>query len=350
MRMRLTLLPLLLMPIAAVGCSDGGTGGEGTLVLAPAPTSTPTPPSTPSPTSTPAPTSTPTPDPTTPPTPAPSPTPTGYLTFSEIYIYRFGSSGITLPGGCSSLALQDQPPELIGTTAFGQGLSFRFVVTPQVWAIGGDVGIGFDGRDADATATGTEVAFAKMIGPDTARFSITRPAVGPFGFDYSRLATVSATVAGTRRLYQCLLGIPTLLADLTAAPLGTFGRTAMLGSAFVRDGGTTVSYSLAQSTVSISADLQARTVALSIRLVGTPSATQGPDVDLGTIAATAPIDPATGNFSANLALPGRTIRGTASGRLMGPEAIEVGVTVGASVAATANAPAMSFAGVAFGRR
>jgi hypothetical protein len=268
------------------------------------------------------------------------------MTFSDVYITRQGA-GITLPSGCSGFVLQAEPPVVLPATTFGQGLSFRFILTPQVWAISGDIGIGFDGRDGDPSATGVEVAHIKTTGAGTTRFSIVRPVVGATGLEYARLASVSGPVQGVNRLYQCVLGIPTLAEDLAVSASGAFPRNVVMATAYVREGSTARTYSLGHSVVSISADMLARRVAISLRLIGTPTA-GGADAELGTFAASAPIDPASGNFTASLTSGDRPITGTISGRFFGPQAIEIGAAFSASD--TASAPGFSFAGAVYGIR
>ncbi|WBH16376.1 hypothetical protein [Sphingomonas radiodurans] len=257
-------------------------------------------------------------------------------------------TGITLPSACSGFALQGQPPAVLPATPFGQGLSFRFVLTPQVWAIGGALAVGFDGRDAQPLADPVEVALAKTLGTDAYSFSITRPTFGDKGLEYVRLGRVSGPVQGVTRQYQCALGIPTLVDDLATATAVDFRRSVLLATAQVREGAGVRAYSLGRSEITIAGDPPARRVTLSIRLIGTPST--GADVYLGTIAASAPIDPATGNFVAALTSPDRTVTGSISGRFFGPQAVEIGVAFGASVAETATAPAYSVAGGVFAVR
>ncbi len=124
----------------------------------------------------------------------------------------------------------------------------------------------------------------------------------------------------------------------------------MQATAYVRDGAGTRTYALGRSVATVSADIAARQVVMSFRLVGTPTDGAGPDLQLGTFAASVPIDPATGNFTANLTSSDRTVTGTITGHFFGPEAAEIGAAFGASVVETGNAPAFSVAGAIFGSR
>lgn len=335
-----TLAPMMLL---LADC--GGGGSEPTASSAPATPSTPTAPTETTPT---PPATTPTP-PTTSPPPATPASPASYMRFSDVYIFRPGA-GISLPGVCSGFVFQGQPPAVLPPTLYGQGLSFRFILTPQVWAISGEVSVGFDGRDGDPFTSGTEVALAKQIGTDTVRFSIVQPRAADAGFEYVRLASLSASVQGVGRLYHCVLGIPTLAADLATVPSGSFGRTTLQATAYVRDGSGSRTYSLGRSAVSIMADMTARRVTLSLRLVGTPMGAGGPDVELGTFTAAAPIDPSTGDFTAPLASVGRSVTGAISGRLYGPQGVEIGVALGALATESGTNPALSFAGAAYSAR
>jgi hypothetical protein len=272
------------------------------------------------------------------------------MTFADIYILRLGA-GITLPSACTGFALQGQPPAILPATPYGQGLPFRFVLTPQVWSVGGEVGVGFDGRDGDTTVTDAEVARFKVLGNDTVRFAIRQPSAGGTGLTYARLASVSAPVQGVNRQYECVLGISTLPADLPASPSGDYGRTVLAATAYVREGSAARTYSLGRSVVAIAADQAGKRVTISVKLIGTPTGASGPDLDLGTYAASAPIDPATGNFVANLTSSDRMVTaGTLSGRFFGPQAAEVGAALSASVAASPSAPNFTFAGAAYGIR
>ncbi|MDO7841307.1 hypothetical protein [Sphingomonas immobilis] len=270
------------------------------------------------------------------------------MRFTDVYILRLGA-GITLPSACGGFALTTQPPAVLPVTAFEQGPTFRFVLTPQVWAIGGEIGIGFDGRDGDPSVTGVEVALAKTTGAGAYRFTITQPNAAGTGLDYARLASVAAPVGGVNRQYACLLGIPTTAADLAAAQAGAFPRTVLMATAYLRDGATSRTYTLEHSIVSATLDQTTRRVAITIRLVGTPSG-GGTDTDLGRLAATAPLDPATGNFTAALASSDRVVTGTISGRFFGPGAVEIGAVLDGAVADAPGVAGYSFAGVAFGIR
>ncbi len=223
------------------------------------------------------------------------------------------------------------------------------MLTPQVWAItGDDLSLGFDGRTADPTVA-AEVAHRIVAGPDVIRFTITQPSAGGGGFDYLRLATVVAPVAGVARDYRCLLGISTVPADIAAAPSGPYRRASIAGTAFVRDGSTSRTLSLGRSIVSVSADFTERRVTLSVRLIGTPDG-GGADIELGNVEGSAAIDPANGNFTAPLTSATRSITGSITGRFFGPAAGEIGAVFGATVADAPGAAGFTIAGGAFGAR
>jgi len=257
---------------------------------------------------------------------------------------------VLVQSACSGFAFQAQPPAALPVTPYGQGLDFRFVVTPQIWRISGDVILNFDGRDGISLPPGHEVAYSATIGADIVRFSIQQPLTSAPGLEYVRFASVSAPVQGVSRQYSCVTGIPTLAADLAASPSGAFDRTATLATANVREGATVRAYSLGRSVVSIAANIPAQRVTVSLRLIGTPTGFGGPDLELGTYVASAPIDPATGNFVAPLTSTGRTVTATISGRFFGPAAVEVGAAFGGSVAETSGAAGFTFAGGAYGVR
>ena len=337
------------------GCGgDGGSARGGT----PAPASAvPTPAPTPSPTPTPAPAPTPTPTPALSPSPTPTATPATYNRFADIYIYRFGA-GITVQSACTGLAFSAQPPAVLPVTGFGQGYTFRHIITPQVWALGGDISIGFDGRDGDTTPSplgdsldGTlEIGLSKQVGPDRVRFWIARPIASGSDLEYVRLATVAGPVAGVPRLYQCVTGMPTLAADLATAASASYPRAVLKAIAFVREGAGSRAYALDRSTLSIVADLPAGQVRITMQLVGTPLEGGGPTLDLGTMGAIAAIDAASGDVAAELAGADGTVAGALRGRFFGPQALEIAMALGGTVAADAGRPTYSFAGGVFAIR
>jgi hypothetical protein len=320
------------LALLASGCGGGDDTSVATPTATTPATAAPTPPTTPV-TSTPI-----APEAAAPATPvAPS-----YMTFADIYITRLGA-GITLPSACSGFIQQGQPPAVLPVSAYGRGLSFRFVLTPQVWAIGGDYSIGFDGRDGDPSIAGAEVQLAKVVAGETVRFSINRPSAGGTGLDYARQASLSAPVQGAPRLYQCALGVTTLPADLPTAPAGAFRKAGLSATAYVREGGAARAYSLGRSVATVSADMTARRITIALRLIATPMGA-GPDVELGSLTASGAIDPATGNFTAPLASADRIVAGSISGRFFGPQAVEIGAAIGATVADAPGAPGFAIAG------
>lgn len=240
-------------------------------------------------------------------------------------------------------------------TAFGNGPTFRFIVTPNVWTVAG-VG-GFDGRDGDPFAAtfpdplpaNVEVGYSRALGPDPVRFSITRPTVGGVDLQYARLGLTWTPAGGVRTQAHCVIGSPTAPADLFSARSGEFGRTVMIATAYVRDGAAVRAYALGRSAAALAVDSAARRVTFSVRLTGTPIGFAAADRDLGTLTATASIDPDSGTVLAALAAD-RAVTGTVSGRLFGPAAVEVALALNASLPATGAAPEMTLAGAVFGSR
>lgn len=328
--------------LLVAGCSPQSGGPPPTTVV-PAPSPSPT--ATPAPTPTPSPTPSPTPTPTPVPTPAPAPA-ASYFPFTDIYSTRLGA-GITLPSACGSLAFTSQPPAVLPTTPFGQGLAYRFVLTPQVWAVTGDgLSLSFDGRTVNFIDPAAEVSHATTIGADPVRFAIFRVT----GLDYARLATVSAPVAGVIRDYQCVIGITTLTSDLAASPSGSFTRSGVTGTAYVREGGTARAYSIRASIATLSADLVTRRVSVSLRLTGTPLSGSGAAIDLGIFSATAPISATNDSFTGPLTSATRTVTGTITGRFFGPQAIEIAAAFGATVPDEAGQHGFVVIGTAQGAR
>uniref|UniRef100_UPI0009EC205D hypothetical protein n=1 Tax=Sphingomonas sp. CCH18-H6 TaxID=1768787 RepID=UPI0009EC205D len=288
--------------------------------------------------------------PTPTPTPAASPSST-YIRFADIYAYRLGS-GVTLPSACSAVAFDRQPPSVLPTNSFGQGATFRFVVTPQVWAVNGDgFQLSFDGRTVDPFATGAEAAYMTEVAGEPVRFTIVVPDAGGRAFAYSRLASVAIPVERVSRQTHCIVGISTLSSDLATAPSTPYGDGRVLATAYLADsgGGPARAYGLGNSIVAITPDPAGRRITLTLRLVGTPMA-GGADIPLGSFAATASIDAATGNFTAPLTSSDRGVIGTLSGRFFGLQAIEVAAAFGATVAADGAQPAFTIAGGIFAAR
>lgn len=337
------LIPLILV----TGCSPTQTAAP--TAAAPTVTPTPTPPPSPTPTPTPSPTPTPTPTPapTPTPTPTPTPSPTGsasYIRFAEIYVTRLGA-GITLPSACSGLELRGTPPAVLPASNFGQGLAYRFVLTPQVWSVTGDgLSLAFDSRTVDATDTSAEVSHATTLAGDRIRFSVTLPVAGGAGLDYARLAQVIAPLAGVERRYQCVIGISTLASDLPTTAFA-YGRTALLGAAQI--GGA--DYTLERSSVSFSADFAQRRITISLQLTATPRGGGAP-IDLGSYSASGAIDPANGNFNVALSGGALPVTGAISGRFFGPQAIELAAAFGGRAAPSGTNPGFAFAGGAVGAR
>lgn len=271
------------------------------------------------------------------------------MRFADIYITRLGA-GITLPSACASTEQAAPLPNLRALSNFGQGLAYRFVLTPQVWGVTGDgLSLTFDSRTVDTSDPGAEVAHATTLGGERVRFSVSLPVAGGAGLEYARLAAVIAPVAGVERRYQCVIGISTLAADLTGAPSGGYARTAVLGTAQVAQSGTPASYVLTGSSAVLSADFAARRVSIILRLIGTPAGGGAP-VDLGSFAASGPIDPATGNFNVPLSGSAAGLSGAVSGRFFGPAAVELGAAFGGTVPAGPGTPALVFSGGLFGAR
>lgn len=334
----------LALALLATGCSGGSGGGASSGP----PVATPTP--------SPAPTVSPTPSPTASPTPLPSPTAssTSYFTIPEIYTNRFGSAGVTLASACSGFTFGAEPPAVAAVTPFGQGPSFRFIVTPNVWSVTG-VG-GFDGRDSDPframfpdpIPANVEVGYSRQAAQPV-RFSLTRPVAEGSDLFYARLGLVWIPSGGARIQQHCVVGVPTVPEDLPAAPSGNFRAATVIATAYVREGGATRAYLLTRSTATVAVDIAAARVTLSMRLLGTATDAAGGEIDLGTVTATAPIDTATGNFGGPLA-GARPLAGAVTGRLLGPRGVEVGIAFDAAAPATTTLPGYSLAGAVFAVR
>ncbi|MBX9816083.1 MAG: hypothetical protein A4S12_07155 [Proteobacteria bacterium SG_bin5] len=268
------------------------------------------------------------------------------MPFSDIYILRLGA-GVAFPSACAGFEQRGTPPASLPVTSVGQGLGFRYVITPQVWAVTGDgQSLSFDGRTVDLSDPSVEVGHRLVVNGDTIRFTVTRPTPGGTGADYARLASVTAFAAGVERRYSCVIGISTLAADLPTSGTGSYARLALLGTAQRVEGGVNRAYTLERSVITVAADWAARRVTITLRLIGTPS-DGGPIVTLGDFTASGAIDPANGNFNVPL---GGAQSGAVSGRFYGPAAIEIGAAFGGAVAANGAAPAFSFAGGLFGAR
>ncbi len=331
-------MPQRIIALSGALLLAGCSGGSTTQAPSPAPTPTPSP--------TPAPSPAPSPTPTPTPTASPSPTPAAtYTRFDDLFADR------SFQSACSGFILPGQPPAVLPVTNFGQGLFFNFISTPQVFAIGGDgVSISFNGQDIDASAPVGVLAYVRTIGGDTDRFSISRPAPGGIGLDYARFASVATPRAGTTRLYQCVIGVPTLTTDLPTTASGVYPRSVIGATAYVRDTASARPYSTGRSTITVAADFVARRVTVTGALVGTPLGVAGPDIPLGSFTATGDINPITGNFTAPLTSSDRTVTGSISGRFFGPQGSEVGIAFSATGPETAQQFAFSIAGTVYAAR
>ncbi|NJC34329.1 hypothetical protein GGR88_001803 [Sphingomonas jejuensis] len=319
--MKTRLLPLALLLLG--GCGGGGSDSSDVSVV---PTPTPAPAPAPPPAA-------PAPAPTPAPAPAPTPAPTADLRFDEIYSFRFGQSGIEVPTGC---AVSGSPPAV---TRHGDGPSLRFLLTPQVWIIGGDVGIGFDGRDADPDLAGREVAYAKRLGPATARFSITRPTPAGAAIDYVRQVDIAAPVGGVERRYRCIAGFATRAEDLGVRASSSLARAVLSGSVLI--GG--LERRLEANGVQIAYDAPARELSVVLRLVARAADPASADIDLGVMSARATLGTSGLLFTAFDDRAGAA--GLISGAFFGPGAGEFGAVF--SVSGTASGVAYSATGSLF---
>jgi hypothetical protein len=294
----------------------------------------------------PAPTPTPSPSPTPSPTPTPTPSPS-YTKFADLFADR------SFQSACGGFILQGQPPAVLPPTPFGQGLTFSYLSTPQIQNIGGDgLSLSFGPSNVDASAPVGVTAYVKGTGADTERFSISRPAPNGVGLDYARLASVSVNRNGAQRLYQCVIGVPTLTTDLPDVTVGggVYPRAVLGGSGYLRDTATARQYSLARSTVTFAADFSVRRATLTLVLIGTPLDAPGPDVPFGTFTGSGEINRLTGNFTGTLNGQNRAGTGSFSGRFFGPQVQEFGLSLGITGPETGSQLAYSVAATAFGSR
>jgi hypothetical protein len=178
----------------------------------------------------------------------------------------------------------------------------------------------------DPSAPPGTIAYAKPGRVDgTSRFTITRPVQPGAIFDYSRSAFIdtdgaSASTTQPRTTAYCILGVPTVAADVPAGGTITFTRFAVRGEAFDKRGGSLESYTLDGSTVTMVVTATGQFTS-TLRLIGRTQA--GVVRDIGTYNVQGFIGP-----NPDIPLSGQTgIAGSnlvVSGAFFGPQAREFG--------------------------
>lgn len=312
-------VPFVLAGLLLNGCSPSSGGGNApTIVGGTSPTPTPAP----------APAPTPTPSPSPAPTPAPTPTPppsSGYTPFAALtgdQRYASACTGYYAPTAMTPVPAQTpaSPFQRDGLILYTAATQTYTVNTPQAFSET------FGPASLVANPPANTIAYRKQTSfGETQQFSIFRPSPGGFALDYARTTNsdfrTSTTTARATNL--CVIGVPTRTDDIPPVPFVSFTRGTVSGIAFDARSGSTVTYSLGNSTVTMTVDLTNGSFTSVLRLVGTPTA-GGADVVFGTYTVTGGLDPnSAGFFGSDPTLPpGLTT--SVRGGFFGPQGAEYG--------------------------
>jgi hypothetical protein len=321
-------------------CSGGGgnTGGSGSIGSA---SPTPTPIATASPT----------------PTASPSPTPTpSYPLFSELV----GDQKYAI--ACTGLSPTPDRAGTVTTTAFyyRSGGQISYAAATQTYTVYSTTNArnSFVPADRDGTAPANMIAFSKpsVNTPGTERFQIIQPSAGGIPFEYSRTAFMdmsggagSGNVA--RSTNYCILGVPTLVTDIPAAPIVTFTRFAVGGEAQDSTSGHLLVYTLTKSSATMQVDLTTGMISLSLHLIGTNG---GTDKDFGTFSSITNIDQSSAGFFGVGFIGGVPAPGVASlpyqGGFFGPQGKEFAYAFSKMETDNSGRPALTIIGTVNGAR
>lgn len=285
----------VLLSTAFVGACGGG-GGSGTVV-------------------------TPTPSPSSP-TPSPPPT---YPKFADL------TGDQTHASTCTGITI-GLPPTVYPATMPDGGLSLAYVAASQNWTVTGDgVNLTFTPAERDMTAPSTVTAFVKP-GTPIQRFSIGMTGAGSTTAEYLRSVSLNAVTPSGPRIFSCFIGVKTLVTDRPAGSTFNFPAARIGGYLFrtVPASSTLTQYNTNSTVTAFNVNLDTGKVTAVIRLTVAPLPTgSGPDVDLGTLTATADIDSTTGGFygttvtSPDFSIPFAQF----SGRFFGPQGKEAGLVL-----------------------
>lgn len=205
------------------------------------------------------------------------------------------------PGTCT--AIEIGVLTLMPASAPDQGLEFSYTASAQSWTVRGVVPeLVFTEAERDTTAPSSTEAYVK-VGPPQQWLRIGNAGTTATPAEYFRNVAVRASEFGRMKNFSCVIGVPTLITDRPAGTAINFTSTWLSGFLFRTTPGSSAltQYSTTRTTATFDVNLATGKVTMVMRLTVTtlpsgPGLPNGPDVDLGTVTATADIDPATGGF------------------------------------------------------
>lgn len=269
---------------------------------------------------------TPTPSPST---PTQTPSTVSYQTFAAL------TGNQNFRTACASYLLAGVPPVANPATAFGNGLALSYTAATDAYAISGDgLSLSFGPSDVDAAVLAPAKGYIKVDAGFTQRFIIGRPAPAAATLDYVRTIFLATQRGAGPTNYQCVFGVPTLTTDVPSMSSVAFTKVGLSGASSSYRLDTTTSpaslttYSLENSTATLSVDLTTGAVRSVIHLLGTVRSAAGAgatNVELGTYTGTGTINTTTGSYSGQFTdASGNSLFAYFGGWFFGPQGREAG--------------------------
>lgn len=332
--LRVPCLSLVAASLVITSCGGGGSGGGGMVAVAPAPTPTPTPAPTPTP------------------TPTPTPAPVSYVTFDELTGSREFDSGC----GAISVGTIPQSSEGFGRYPTNvEALSHKYDAPSDSWQVQGrevnggpEYTYAFGPSDLAAGSTRAATMYRKIDANGfPTLFSILKRALGGTDALYVRETKLVAKPATRKIEAHCVLGVPTLAADMLPSGSLTYTGFAFAGRAI----SAAIEYDLGESTGTSTVNGATGQVTTALTLVGreiTSSGLSATRTNLGTYTGgsadhrpqkiiSGPLLSSSGGFSGNF-----------GGSFFGPQGIELGYAfVGTTTVSGIN---FQFGGTVIARR
>ena len=261
--------------------------------------------------------------------PTPTPSTVSYQTFANL------TGNQSFRTACASYLLVGAPPVVNPATAFGNGLALSYTAAADAYAISGDgLSLSFGPTDVDAAVLAPAKGYTKVDAGFTQRFIIGRPAPAAATLDYVRTIFLATQRGAGPTNYQCVFGVPTLTTDVPSVASVTFTKVGLSGASSSYRFDTTASpatlttYSLENSTATLTVDLTTGAVRSVIHLLGTVRSAGGAgatNVELGTYTGAGTIDTTTGSYSGQFTdASGNSLFAYFGGWFFGPQGREAG--------------------------
>lgn len=267
---RTSLTGVLAGVFVLSACGGGGSssGGSPTTVGNPAPTPTPTPTS----------------------SPTPSPTYSTYSALSGNQQFALTCAGLEQDGFQSYASMP---------IAFGSDIqSLSYDAAADSWSVEGDVSQTFGPANAVTSSNPLVEEYFRIdnAGAPASTLLIAAPQPGGSTLEYTRVLYYQLPNAGmaTTQNRNCVFGVPSDPSDTPSATTVQYTAFDLTGTVLRRfDDGSSASYGLSATNMSITVNLSAYTVSISMDVTGTVlsrngagSAETAPEtIDLGTLAA-----------------------------------------------------------------